>query len=149
MSKIQDEGEITRWFNEGRTYRWMVEEYERKYNITMTQSAFSNFRHRRGLGRRITRNDDLIPWAVNVEHRWAYDLAMLRMEARRRNGAELNPEDAGRLASWRDRLDAGNLVLHYDPDTEEGFWYVPRRPGVDLDLIREPEHKTTQRRLAE
>jgi len=46
---------------------------------------------------------------------------------------------ATRCASRAGRELAGRgLVVHYDADTEQGVCYVPRRPGVDLDLIREP-----------
>jgi hypothetical protein len=71
-SKIVDEGEIVRWYEEGRTYRWMCDEYRSKYSIDTVQSMFGNFRKRRGLERRITRDDDLIPWHVMKDHRWAY-----------------------------------------------------------------------------
>lgn len=147
-SKIQDEAEVIRWFEEGRTYAWMSEEYERKYNISTVPSLWGNFRRRKGLTARLVRNDDLIPWAIEEKHRWAYPVAVLRMEARQRAGVELTPTDAGRLAAWKAQLAAGDLVVHYDPETEEGWHYVPRRPGVDLDLIRVPERKTTTRRAA-
>lgn len=148
-SKIQDEAEVIRWFQEGRTYQWMCDEYERKYNIIMVPSAFGNFRRRRGLDRRLVRNDDLIPWEVKVEHRWAYPLAMLRTEARQRAGSKLTPSDEKRLATWKANMEERDVVVHYDPETEEGFFYVPRRPGVDTDMIRQPDHKTTQRRAAD
>ncbi|MFF0448685.1 hypothetical protein ACFYT4_20100 [Streptomyces sp. NPDC004609] len=147
-SKIQDEGEVIRWFGEGRTYAWMVEEYRRKYNIETVPSMWGNFRQRRGLDRRITRDDDLIPWFVKEEHRWLYPLAMLRVEARRRDGRTLTENDRSRLTSWQEMLTAQNAVVHYDPDTEEGFFYVPRRKD-DVDLIRRPERKTTPRRRAD
>lgn len=59
--KIQDESEVIRWFEEGRTYQWMIEEYRRKYDIETVVSMWGNFRRRRGLDRRIVRDDDLIP----------------------------------------------------------------------------------------
>ncbi|QTE28059.1 hypothetical protein [Pengzhenrongella sicca] len=148
-TKIQDESEVVRWFNEGRTYAWMTEEYERKYNIQTVPSLWGNFRRRRGLTRRIVRDDDLIPWAVNEAHRWAYPLALLRMEARARAGYQLTATDRSRLRSWNEKLVSQDLVVHYDDDTDEGFFYVPRRPGVDLDLIRQPERKTTTRPAAD
>lgn len=148
-SKIQDEAEVIRWIEEGKTYQWMTDEYRRKYNIDTVPSLWSNFRRRKGLNRRITRDDTLIPWAVNVEHRWGYPLAMLRVEARRRAGMELRETDASRLEAWKANLEETNAVVHYDPDTEEGWHYVPRRKGIDKDLIREPEHRTTQRRNAD
>jgi len=64
-ARIQDEAEVVRWFTEGRTYGWMVEEHDRKYNMRLSPSAFSNFRVRKGLARRIAREPDLIPWEIN------------------------------------------------------------------------------------
>ncbi|MEU8133224.1 hypothetical protein [Streptodolium elevatio] len=136
--------EVKRWFEEGRTYAWMIEEYERKYHIETTPSMWGNFRRRHGLDRRNVRDDDLIPWAVKIEHRWLYPLAMLRHEARRRAGHTLDEEDQKRLNSWHQMLKEEQVVVHYDPDTEEGFFYVPRLPGDD-DIIRRPARKTTKR----
>lgn len=141
--KIQDEQEVIRWFEEGRTYAWMTEQYREKYGIETVGSMWGNFRRRRGLDRRIVRDDDLIPWAVKEEHRWAYPLAMLRAEARRRAGQATEADEA-RLESWLDMLKEEDAVVHYDPDTEEGFHYVPRQSG-DEDLIHEPARKTTER----
>lgn len=137
-SKIVSEDEVLRWIREGRTYAWMVEEYERKYNVAVTQSAFANIRYRRGLERRISRNESLIPWEVKAEHRWEYPAVMLRVEGRRREGRPLRDVDAKRLESWKATLRDNGLVVHYDPNTEEGWFYVPAREGVDTDLIRHP-----------
>ncbi|MFF7800265.1 hypothetical protein [Streptomyces olivaceus] len=142
--KIQDEQEVIRWFREGKTYQWMIDEYKRKYGIDTAASMWGNFRQRRGLDRRIVRDDDLIPWFVTEEHRWAYPLAMLRAEARRRAGKELTSLDASRLANWKQMLKEEDAVVHYDPETEEGFHYIPRQPGDD-DLIHQPKRKTTAR----
>ena len=73
---------------------------------------------------------------------------MLRVEGRVRAGMEIRPTDAERHATWRRRLDEMNAVVHYDPDTDEGFFYVPREKG-DTDIIRRPRAKTTQRRAAD
>lgn len=145
-SKIQDEGEIRRWFEEGKTYRWMSDEYLRKYNIEMSPSAFGNMRRRWGLHPRLVRDDDMIPWALKREHQWKTPLALLRIAARERAGEPLHREEQRRLASFVRSLKEDGAVIHYDPDTEEGFWRVPARPGIDKGLIREPERKTTTRR---
>lgn len=147
-SKIVDEQEVIRWFEEGRTYAWMIEEYRRKYNIETVSSMWGNFRRRRGLQRRIVRNDNLIPWAVKPEHRWAYAVQMLRSEARRREGKELREIEWLRLEPWLRGLDEDNVVIHYDPDTDEGFFRVPREKGDD-DIIRRPKSGLTQRRAAD
>lgn len=138
-SKVQDEGEIKRWFEEGRTYAWMAEEYSRKYNMQVAPTMFANVRRRRGWDRRIARNDELIPWFIKEEHRWAYPVVMLRVEARARAGMEVREVDRVRVEPWKKELLEKGLVVHYDPDTEDGFFYVPARPGVDLDLIRVPD----------
>lgn len=144
-SKIQDEAEVVRWIEEGKTFRWMSEEYVRKYNIQTVPSLWSNFRRRKGLARRIARNDDLIPWAVRAEHRWGYPLSMLRVEARKRAGMTLREVDRTRLAAWLENLEEADAVVHYDSDTEDGWHYVPRRALIDSDLIRVPEKKTSTR----
>jgi len=148
-TKIVNEQEVIRWFEEGRTYQWMVEQYREKYGIDVVPSTFGNFRRRRGLQRRIQRNDELIPWYVRPEHRWTYPIMMLRAEARRRAGKELRPSEAERLEAWLRRLKEEDRVVHYDPETEEGFFYVPRRTGVDTDIIRKPARKTTLKRPAD
>ncbi|WP_406192315.1 hypothetical protein OH733_05505 [Streptomyces griseus] len=146
--KIQDETEVIRWFKEGRTYAWMIKTYKEKYGIDTVPSMWGNFRRRRGLDRRIVRDDDLVPWFVKEEHRWAYPLRMLRIEARQRAEKELTESDIARLSSWKEMLEEENAVVHYDPDTEQGFFYVPRQEGDD-DLIHEPDQKTTPRRSAD
>ncbi|MFB8350979.1 hypothetical protein [Streptomyces niveus] len=146
--KIQDETEVIRWFEEGKTYQWMIDEYKRKYGINTVPSMWSNFRRRRGLDRRIARDDDLIPWEVKEEHRWLYPVAMLRAEARHRQGFPVTDSDRARLNSWKEMLEEESAVVHYDPDTEEGFFYVPRQEGDD-DLIHQPKTKTTARKNAD
>lgn len=147
-SKIVDEQEVIRWFEEGKTYQEMQQIYLDKYNIETVPSMWGNFRRRRGLSRRIARNDELIPWHVKAEHRWAYPVAMLRAEARRRAGFELPDDMQGRVNSWLKMLEEQKAVVHYDPDTEQGFFYVPRE-GEDDDIIHRPRQKTTLRRAAD
>ena len=130
----------------GRTYKWMCEEYLREYNLQVSPSMFSNLRARRGLGRRSARDDELIPWHVDSQLRWRYPLAMLRYEARRRAGMDLEPpKRLAALTAWISHLREG-VVVYYDRDTENGFLHVPARLDIDTDLIRVPERKTTGRR---
>ncbi|MFG2147368.1 hypothetical protein ACGFRG_24755 [Streptomyces sp. NPDC048696] len=139
--KIVDESEVLRWFEENRTYDWMIETYEKKYGIETTRGMWATFRRRRGLDRRNVRDDELIPWKVNEEHRYAYPVLMLRAEARRKAGKELTPEDTKRLASWKADLKAEDVVVHYDPEHPDGWFYVPRTEG-DAELIHPPATKT-------
>lgn len=140
-TKIVNEQEVLDWFAEGRTYQWMVDEYRRKYGVETATSMWGNFRRRQGIETRIVRDDDLIPWAVRQEHRWSFPVLMLRSEARKREGKELTDTYAAKLKSWLEYLSTNDVVVHYDPDTEEGFFYVPRLP-TDTDIVRKPTSKT-------
>lgn len=142
--KIQNEQEVIRWFEEGRSYPWMQEQYRKKYNIETSKAMWANFRRRRGLELRLERSPELIPWKVLPEHQLNYSLAMLRVEGRRRRGETLREVDATRLEAFKEQLAEGDLVVHYDPETEEGFFLVPRRENVDTDMIREPEKRTSR-----
>jgi hypothetical protein len=143
-TKIVNEQEVLGWFAEGRSYRWMVEEYHRKYGVDTNPSMWGNFRRRRGLDRRNAQNDDLMPWKLRDEHRFAYPALMLRLEARRREGKDIRPVDLGRLTSWLRRLEEERAVVAYDPDDAEGFSYVDREPH-DVDIIRRPTSATGKR----
>jgi hypothetical protein len=142
-SKIQDESEIIRWFEQGKTYQWMSDEYMRKYGLDVHMTMFSNFRRRRGLDGRKVRDTELIPWKVKAEHRFASAVTHLRQEARRRAGVPLTPDVEQRLNVWIANLKEDGLVVHYDPELEFGFVYVPAREGIDNDLIREPDRRRT------
>lgn len=141
-TKIVDEQEVKRWYEEGRTYGWMVEQYSTKYNIEIGETAFANVRRRRGWEPRIVHDEVLIPWSpIEKQWRWTYPITMLRLEAQRRKGETLTPKDAERLKVWKREREANNEVVAYLPNRPEGkgFYYVPRREGVDRDLIREPD----------
>lgn len=136
-SKIQDEQEVIRWFEEGKTYEEMCRLYLEKYNIETVPSLWGNFRRRRGLARRIVRDDQLIPWAVEERHRWNFYLQMLRLEARERAGEPVRAVDAARHRNFIARLREDGLVVDYDPASSEGFTLVKRR-STDTDIIRQP-----------
>lgn len=137
--------EAVRWLEEGKTYQWIVEEYRRKYHVETTISMWAALRRRSGIDNRIVRDEALIPWAVKPEHRHSHAVAMLRAEARQRAGKTLTPLVADMLGTWKEGLARDGAVVHYDADTAEGWWYLPVREGVDLDLIREPERRTGRR----
>ncbi|MGW2541552.1 hypothetical protein ACWC5I_11915 [Kitasatospora sp. NPDC001574] len=133
---VQNEQEAIDWLTE-HDYKWMVEKYREKYNIETTVSMWASFRSRRQLPRKIARSAELLPWTVKEEHRWAYPAVMLRFESRLREGRALKDVDRSRLESWKRTLSEQNLVVHYVPDTADGFFYVPREDG-DKDLVRTP-----------
>lgn len=80
-----------------------------------------------------------IPWSpIRPEHRQKYLARMLRAAARRADGRGNAPVIEAQLDLFLKRLNELDAVVHYDPDTEEGFFRVPRRHGIDKGLIREP-----------
>ncbi|MER8116261.1 hypothetical protein [Streptomyces sp. NPDC094031] len=135
--KVQDETEVERWIDEGKTYAWIVEQYKQKYKIETSIPMWSAWRRRKQKKRRVTRDTDLIPWKVAPEHTLAYPLVMLRAEARKRAGEELVGRAGSKLESWKKMLEETGQVVYYDRDTEDGFFYVPREDS-DADLIRRP-----------
>lgn len=145
-TKVVNENEILRWFDQGKTHQEMAELYLEKYNIEVGRTMFANFARRRGLDRRQTRDDKLIPWEVKAQHRYAHSILMLRAEARRRAGHKLSERTEHAVDMFIQGLKEDGAVIHYEPDTEQGWFRVPPRQGIDLDLIREPERPTTKMR---
>lgn len=137
---ISNEKQIVEWIAEGRPYREIVELYNMAFGRRLSQSTINNVRKRNDMPGRIHRDDRLIPWAVAPEHRDRMDLVMLRTEGRLRAGLDVVETRWVDHQSWRRDLDASGMVIHYD--REDGFTWVPRRPGIDLDLIREPDERT-------
>lgn len=140
--KIVDRGEVKRWYEEGRTYRWMVQEYARKYNVQITVAAFSELRRQEGWTKRYVHNEDLIPWKVEERHRYKGPAAQLRSLANRRAGVEMDDRRNRQLDAFLAELEELNAVVHYDPETEDGFFYVPREEG-DTDVVRRPRKTKT------
>lgn len=104
----------------------------------VTNKACSFWMKRRGLGRQeVARYVDLIPWTLRPEHRDLYPAKMLRRLGRERSGAKLTEAQTEELARWVRRLRDADVVVHYDPETPEGFHYVPRQE-TDKDLVRVP-----------
>lgn len=79
-----------------------------------------------------------IPWKVKDEHIRKYHVCMLRLQARLDRGQELTEGDLRRVTAWRNALERDDAVIHYEPDTEAGWWKVKRRKGIDRWWIREP-----------
>lgn len=138
--KMRDVNEFRRWYDAGHSYRWMADEYKRKYGDTVAPTMFSNWRIKLGLRPRLAvRDRRIIPWDVREEHQTLLPMRMLQLEARRQRKLALTPLQLRRHESWRQKLEEGNLVVHYEPETEQGFFYVPRREGVDTGLVRVPD----------
>lgn len=129
---------VERLAKAGLSNKQIVERLRREDHIDVTGAAISMFRKRHDLPRAKARYADLLPWTVRPEHGNLYQAKMLRTEGRLRAGETLPESLATQHAAWRQRLDESDAVVHYDPETAEGFWLIPRREGIDRDLIRDP-----------
>lgn len=110
----------------------------REDGVDVTRAALSMFRKRHDLPRLRARYDTLIPWTVRAEHANLFMAKMLRTEGQIRAGKEIPESTAAQHAAWRRRLEEADAVVHYDGETAEGWWLVPRRHGIDKGLIRDP-----------
>ena len=80
----------------------------------------------------------LFPREVVPKHEHHDYKELLHLEARRRSGDTLSPDEAERLERWLHEVRSLNAVVRYDPETLGGFFLLPRLAG-DGDLIHRPE----------
>ncbi len=84
-----------------------------------------------------------IPWRIKMDHQESYPHRMLRLWAMSENGKDLTGKQARQLERFVAKLQEDGTVVHYEPDFPAeagGPWlYLPRREGVDLGWIRNPE----------
>lgn len=138
--KIHSVDEVRRWYEEGYTYKEMSKMHLEKYDIEVHPTSFSSLRRREGWDGRLLKDHPLIPWKVKEEHQKNYLLNQLRREAKRRMGVQSSQSHSlESIKAWADSLREQHAVVDYRPDTEEGFFLVYARDGIDNDLIREPE----------
>ncbi len=131
--------ELVRMVRKGMTQQDIADETFRRTGNRVTRAAVSAALQRAGVAPQRNRYSDLLPWRVRVEHDGHYASRMLRAEGRLRAGQEIPAREAQRLENWKATLQANHVVVHYDPDTVDGFHYVKARRGVDTDLIRVPD----------
>lgn len=119
----------------------MVEEWEKESGIRVSRSAIAMAMRLHDVtpAHPRPRYDDMLPWHVKVEHALHSDAQLLRLEGRRRSGAKIPPRKLQWLTGWKTRLMDADAVIHYDPNTESGFFWV-KRESSDDDIIRRPDH---------
>lgn len=72
-----------------------------------------------------------MPWRVSEEHQNKYLARMLRAYHRHEQGLTNAPPLARMLESFLRSAAEQDFVITYRADTEDGFFRVPRRPGID------------------
>lgn len=123
----------------GATQAEVIAEHARR-NITVRQSTISTAikdgRIKYSTNRGLTRMG--VPWKLKPEHRYLSPARMLRIQARYDQGLPLSETLEKQRERWIAGLMLDNTVIHYDPETPEGFWRFPRREGIDTWYVREP-----------
>lgn len=137
MAKIEDRQEFVRLVRDKKMRNKDILAYYAERGIHLRPSTISMAKRRYGLDVREP-HADLIPWLVHEDHRGLYAAKMLRLEGRRRRGDQLDADQLRYLENWKQKMADDGTVVHYEYDTDEGWFYVPRRDGVDQDLIRDP-----------
>lgn len=143
MANIQvapTKAELELFLRKGMTQAQIVDAWEKKTGVRVSRSAVAMAISRYGLqsAHPRPRHEDLLPWHVKDEHKHNIEARMLRMEGRRRKGLPLSKKNLDWLTKWRELLEIEQAVVHYDPDTVEGFHWVKRKPSDD-DIIRRPK----------
>lgn len=139
-TKIESVDEVRRWYEEGLTYRQMADRHLEKYGVQVSPSGFSSVRRKMGWESRLAGESPLMPWHIKKEHQSTYIYLMLRREIRRREGLPwMSKDPTANLDAWIDGIKSNGAVIDYRPDTKNGFFLTYARPGIDNDLIREPE----------
>ena len=138
------ESTVRHWYDEGFTYAEMVKKALDEHHVQISPTAISNLARRRGWPRRSARDDELIPWAIKAEHQDRRQVVMLRLIARQRAGLPIREREESELKFFLTQIKSADAVVHYDPATEDGFFYVPRQEG-DAEFIRPPKRGLTKR----
>lgn len=82
----------------------------------------------------------LLPWKnIKQEHLRLNVPRQLRAAMHLVAGDEQPPNVEAQARRFMDDLDRMGAVIHYDPDVAPYWFRVPRRPGLDLGLVREPD----------
>lgn len=137
VQKIDDK-EVESMLRRGMTQLQVVEAYRAK-GISIAQSAISQAISSGRIKVDTNRHGGSMPWKLLPEHRHLHAARMLRTQARLDAGLEVGESLREQVRTWREGLELEDSVITYDPETKEGFWRVPRRPGIDTGWVRVPD----------
>lgn len=136
--KMPSDSTLEKWLGEGLDHRGIQRRIFEQDGVEVALSTISGHLSRVGLTNRI-RYDEFIPWGrIALDHNHAYQLTMLRTGARLSKGLPVRALDKQRFEDWAAQLKEAGVVVHYEYDSPDGFYYVPARAGIDKGLVREP-----------
>ena len=133
-----DDNEVEQLLRSGRTQMEVVQMYRDVKGVDVSQSAISQAIASGRIKVDTERSTGGVPWKLEPRHRHLHQARMLRTQARLDAGLPIGPTLVRQVEAWRKGLELDDAVVHYDPTTEEGFWRVPRRVGIDHWWVRDP-----------
>lgn len=137
--KLPSDSTLAKWRAQGLTLKQIADKCEEETGLSVSIGSVASALSRAGLTTRV-RYDEHIPWdPIATRHNKHYALTMLRLLARKDNGQELTEEQESRLESWLTRLEEEDAVVLYKYDSEDGFYYVPRKSSDGDGWIRRPK----------
>lgn len=141
--KIIPDNLVERLTREGKSDGEIVAYLRDHEHITVTRQGISAWRRRRGDQKRVM-PPRAIPWKLRQEHLQTEPARVIRWHARVTRGETLSDGDRLRYEKAIKHLEEHDLVFHYDRDTEQGWFLVPRRPGIDKGIVLEPKVPVSQ-----
>jgi len=136
--KMPSDSTLEKWLAEGLDHHAIQRRIFEREGEEVAISTISGHLSRIGLTNRI-RYDDFIPWGrIATDHNHAYQLTMLRIGARLKHGLPVRQTDKARYEDWAEAIKEKGVVVHYERDSPDGFYYVAARKGIDTGLVRDP-----------
>lgn len=133
---LPSDSTLAQWVEEGLTHKQMAERVKETTGVEVAVGTVSAALSRAGLTDQL-RYDEWIPWSpIRIDHANAYPLLMLRYYARRESGIKLTDMQETKLNNWIARMEEENAVVTYVHDSSDGWYYTPRRDGIDTGVIR-------------
>lgn len=147
--KVPPKNVLERWLKQGYTQQDMADMTLAEFGDRVSRSAIGNALVRYGLAGEGRRFEKEVPWPINASHATAYPLRMLRLLGRRNAGIDLSDHEERTLDAWLENLRTDRLIVAYDPDDLQGFFYIDAEHKDHRDRIpnrRKPLHMAATRR---
>lgn len=136
--KLPSDSTLAKWRTQGLTLKQIAEKSEAETGLPVSIGSVASALSRAGITARV-RYEDHIPWnPIATRHNKHYALTMLRLLARRESGRDISEDQEARLESWLTRLEEEDAVVTYKYESEDGFYYVKRKPSDGNGWIRPP-----------
>lgn len=145
-----DIGTLRAWTEaEGLTHQQCADRWFEQTGLRVKRAAISATIRRAGEAKTAKVFTRTIPWIVKVRHQRRHQVLMLRALGHRLNGTENPARNDDMLDKWLREIRADKVIVGYDPDSDDGFFYIDSKYRDHRDLkvpIRVAELRNMDRR---